>query len=160
MPSKTTKAKPAITPSQKRQARKATAPKTAPKPTKGETERATKLDGGKGYDPSIPLEKRTPEEQQATVVAHGKPADETPAPKARASSKPAKPKTPKASLRTEAEAVLREKGKPMHVKDLTEAVLARGNVKAKGKTPQATLASIMLRSDKFKKTARGTFGLA
>lgn len=190
MPTKTTKAKPAVSAAEKRAARSASAAKKTPVEPK-----AVEPVENKGYDPAIPLEDRTQAEKEATLAAHAavdshaaeapEPAETmTAAPKtpAKAASKPKataakskaapkpakakaaakdKPETPRQpSLRSEAEEVLRAAGKPMHVNDILDAVLARKKAVAKGKTPRATLASIMLRSDKFKKTGPGIFDLA
>lgn len=85
-----------------------------------------------------------------------------PKPKAAPKATPAKaaaPKTRKPSMRSEAEDVLRAKG-PMKTSDLIAEILKRGKLTIKGKTPEATLSALMYRSDQFKKTAPGTWGLA
>ena len=145
--------------------RKAPAPKGkvgAPKAAKAS---APKLDGGrhgvavaaKGYDPAIPLENRSAAEKQATVLGHASASKPGAKPKAAAKKGSAGPRKP--SMRTEAEEVLRAKGSPLHVKDITAAVLGRGKIETKGKTPEASLSSIMLRHPAFEKTAPGTFSL-
>ena len=86
-------------------------------------------------------------------------AEEAPKPKPKAKAK-GKPKGDrKPSMRTEAEEVLRASDAPLHVKAVIAAVLERGNIETKGKTPEASLSSIMLRHPNFTKTAPGTFCL-
>jgi hypothetical protein len=81
---------------------------------------------------------------------------------------PATPKTPakakatsKApSFRSEAVAVLKATGEPMHVNELYSAILKRGKLKPGGLTPQATLNAVLIRSSEFERTAPGTWKLA
>ena len=60
--------------------------------------------------------------------------------------------------------VLKEFGKPMNVRAITEAVFKKGYWKSGGKTPGATIAAAMLREiavkgkqSRFKKSGRGMF---
>lgn len=48
-----------------------------------------------------------------------------------------------ASFKSEAIEVLKESKKPFHIKELTEKILKRGNIKTKGNTPESTLYSVI-----------------
>lgn len=68
------------------------------------------------------------------------------------------------STRHEAVQVLREADGPLHTKEITERILARGKAGLKGKTPEATVAAQIVTDSKrddspFRKTKPGTFGL-
>jgi hypothetical protein len=63
--------------------------------------------------------------------------------------------------------VLAEAGKPMNVKAIVEAALAKGYWASKGATPWATVYSAVIReiaakkeASRFRKTARGMFEIA
>lgn len=61
--------------------------------------------------------------------------------------------------------VLEASDEPLHVKEITKRVLARGKTNLKGKTPEATVAAVLsvdIRKNPespFKKFDRGVFGL-
>jgi len=83
-----------------------------------------------------------------------------------ASEKKPRRRAGRPSLLDEALAVLKESGRPMNAKAMTEAVLAKGEWSTKGKTPAATLYASILREiqkkgnqARFVKTERGKFAL-
>lgn len=73
---------------------------------------------------------------------------------------PDKPKT--LSAIKAAEEILRKEGKPLHVKELTQRILAMPNTKLGGKTPDATVGAILAVDSKktgsiFRRTKPGTY---
>lgn len=73
---------------------------------------------------------------------------------------------PKLSWKEAIAQVLSESGEPMHVRDITEAIMLRKLVETKGATPRDTVSSQITSSIKsegdrspFFKAAKGTFGL-
>lgn len=63
-----------------------------------------------------------------------------------------------------AEEILRKEGKPLHVKELTEKILAMPNTKLGGKTPDATVGAILAVNSKtpgsvFRRTKPGTYAI-
>lgn len=59
--------------------------------------------------------------------------------------------------------VIKDAGEPLHIKAITERVLAGYETGLKGKTPGQTLAAMLhvaaMKGETFQKTAPGTFGL-
>lgn len=75
----------------------------------------------------------------------------------------ARPTRIRMSSREAAAEVLRRRGEPMHVKDITAEVLARFDTGLKGSTPEATIGAQLYvaarEKSTFKKVAPGTFAL-
>ena len=121
---------------------------------------------GKSTKTALP---RAAKAVKPTVQKAAKPAVET---KAAAGKKPTKAngetKPKRVSAIDAAARLLAEVGKPMGCKEMIEQMAAKGYWKsAKGKTPDATLYSAIIRELKakgkqarFKKTDRGMFGAA
>lgn len=73
-------------------------------------------------------------------------------------------KTKPMSMRAAAEKLLDANGGPMKVTDITEQALGEGLIKSSGKTPAATMGSVLGTESKkddptFIRTSPGTFGL-
>ncbi|MHB1158458.1 MAG: winged helix-turn-helix domain-containing protein [Phycisphaerales bacterium] len=90
-------------------------------------------------------------------------------PKAPGSKTPKAPKVKKVSGLDAAAQVLKDKGEPMHCKDIVQAMLDKGLWQTRGKTPAATMYSAILREittkgpsggSRFTKTDRGLFAAA
>jgi len=113
--------------------------------------------------------------KDAAANAHAVAADRVPIdqamkaskqPKAPGSKTPKPPKVKKVSGLDAAAQVLKDKGEPMHCKDIVQTMLDKGMWQTKGKTPAATLYSAILREittkgpsggSRFTKTDRGLF---
>lgn len=101
------------------------------------------------------------EARQGTTVAPERPTTHQGAPHGQEGKK-----SRKAGLLAAAILVLGEAGKPMSAKEMTEAVLAKGEWTTRGKTPAATLYASILREiqkkgqdARFRKVDRGQFAL-
>jgi hypothetical protein len=107
-------------------------------------------------EPDVPAAPPTKQREKATKV-------KTPTPPTKAPRLPKPEKVRKVSGLDAAAQVLKDAGKPMNFKEITEAVIAAG-WKTSGKTPAATLYASAIREivakgkdARFRKTERGMF---
>jgi hypothetical protein len=105
-------------------------------------------------------------EQSERDAPAEKPGGEKPAKKGRGAKAPKEPKPKKLSGLDAAARVLKDAGKPMNFKDITDGALALG-WRTNGKTPQSTLYAAAIREiaakgkeSRFRKTERGMFEYA